>query len=393
MASTKNFSSIDIPDTNPPTPQQTPSSMSLLLSFPTNAYIGPFKRIFQISQGKKICASLHTIIPLKRRRCSEPPMHPERAREGLDDEPTVALTAQETARRFIQTGYVSIHDQSIIVKEPREEPLRKIRKCNKGDAWRLWSPRDYKANPRFKYGVFRNEGTSQERIEYTEKQRKNKSTALSALAQGLLVAKQRPLLNTVKAKSTTFNVIDPSGDPVGGARYKLLRHPSLASRMRPRGLSRLGTSLDQVVRRMPPAAVSELKLQLWSDPDISLDEATRITNSQNVLNSVASVESHCTPADVVTEYATDERLDSTASSTHTPIRRQLAQLPLRESVLIAQEMRWTCPIKHGEKAVMKLYSEFFPNVPQIGYLSARHWSSDREKRSKKWRACQKKELE
>jgi hypothetical protein len=162
-------------------------------------------------------------------------------RQGKNVGVDAAETTKETLKRFRKTGFISIHDTPV-VQARSGPPPPKARKRNDNTAFRLFPNTGQPFYSLYNAELCIQElesGHREKRIKYTKERLAKRDTTLQRLLlPALHIARQRPLLHMHKANSSTFNVIDPLRGGGSEPNYKLLRMPSLASQMRPRGMSK-----------------------------------------------------------------------------------------------------------------------------------------------------------
>lgn len=270
-----------------------------------------------------------------------------------------------------------------------DPPTSKARKSNTEQKWLLRSPDSDKFASGFDRMQYHNHGPSRPRFEATRAASKQRRGLLEEDRIYLQFAPQRPLLNARKAASSMFNVIRPASGGDDEAKFKLLRYPSLASRIKPKGLSRIGRSTRGLdVRRAPMENLLGYRdhLRSLSYPE---QDIMRATDTSRPLNSVVSVPDCTEASDFVSEYDCEENLNTKHLGTRTNMAASSARIPLRESVLIAQELRRSSPTRHGEKASLYLDQEFFADTSPVGLLSSGSWyrSLKERKEARKWRAA------
>lgn len=270
-----------------------------------------------------------------------------------------------------------------------DPPAGKARKDNAGKRWLLKSPDSAHFASGFDRMEYHNHGPSHARFAATRAASKQRRDILETDHTYLKFAPQRPLLNARKAASSMFNVINLADGKESEAKYKLLRHPSLASRIRPKGISRIGQSTRGLdVRRAPAENLlgyrNYLRSQSYPEQDIM-----RATDKSRPLNSVVSIPDGTEASEFVTEYDSVENLDTKHLGTRSNMAANSARISLRESVLIARELRRTSPTRHGEKASLYLDQEFFVDTPPVGHLSSKSWYRSLKERNeaRKWRAA------
>ena len=181
-----------------------------------------------------------------------------------------------------------------------------------------------------------------------------------------------------------FNVVKPSYGKGGDGKYKVVYSPSLAARVRPRGIHRLARPNKLDVRRMPKVLREGYRKTLIAD-GMSSTETEAAVDADNVLNSVSEAYTYLDPKDFTTDYPPNGGFYQRRLTTLSHIDDFTKHISLRESVLIAQQARQHLPVNHGEKGAHYLDREFYRDVPVIGHLSAKYWKRSNVEEKEKFK--------
>lgn len=297
-------------------------------------------------------------------------------------EPSHTTTREETAEKFRRTGYVSIHDQCIVVTVSSDRIAELAARHQSRKEWKYekWHGIPQTDLPGYDLLAWLKKGVSIERTTIMKEGIMERKESLSVLHKALCHARQRPLLNATKANSSMFGIISAPGGQNNEPKYRLLCYPSVAARTRPKGTRRIGEVLPMDVRRLPNSTKNEYEESLQSK-NYTEDEINWLIDKHNLLNSCASLPHETLESDVKPEWSLETRFKvylHLRKTTNMGIRC-LYELSLHQSVLITQMSKFHVPFQHGEKLTMDFDLRFFPSVPQVGSLSAHHWKrSDKQ---------------
>lgn len=302
----------------------------------------------------------------------------------------VSATPSKTTGRYIETTYRSMHDEPII-NSPSAKPHSKYpRYDNKVDGF-IFDDNMVHYRMRDVYDSFGNDEKLEKlgRLSKTsiKASRITHEEAREALCRDLITAKARPVLDTYIDKTRIFNCYS------GRVVKSLATHTSINQRLRPTSTLSLSNAKTlnatdtqtstwsrsedvEYPKDMFPLPTmyrgGEPTHPDWIAPE-NFDTVRTKCNSFERARATARTVPRC--AEELTLDAL--RQDSNSRHTGDALRSRFNRLPLRESVLIAQNTRWCTPLA-GDKCSMYLDKEFFNSMPAVESIISSGWMVQEE---------------